>query len=348
MRYQLLGKSGLRVSEIALGTMTFGEDWSWGASKEVSQQQFDLFAEKGGTFIDTACNYTNGTSEKYVGDFIQTDRDHFVVATKYTLTSPDSIKPNSGGNSRKNMRQTVEQSLKNLQTEYIDLLYLHMWDHMTPIDEVLRGMDDLVRQGKVLYFAFSDTPSWIVSTAVTRAEMMGWTRPIGLQLPYSLSSRDAERSEIPMARANDIAILPWGVLGQGVLLGKYNPGSTEETRHDKDAMKLQEKTVAIIDAVAKISDDTGHSKAQVCMNWVMQQSNRAQMIPIIGARTLAQLEDSLGCIDWKLTNEQVQHLNEVSDIRYGFPRDFLEGGARSYIFGSTFDMIDNHRGNPVR
>src|SRR5687768_3277193 len=175
MRYKLLGRSGLRVSELALGTMTFGEDWGWGASQEVSRKIFDLFVEAGGNFIDTSNNYTNGTSEKYVGEFVAAERERFVVATKYTLTERKAD-PNGGGNSRKNMMQSVERSLKRLHTEYIDLLWLHMWDSTTPVEEVMRGMDDLIRSGKVLYAGISDTPAWVVSQAVAVADLRGWSR----------------------------------------------------------------------------------------------------------------------------------------------------------------------------
>ncbi|MEP7291322.1 MAG: aldo/keto reductase, partial [Chloroflexota bacterium] len=187
MRYKLLGKSGLRVSEIALGTMTFGETWGWGASKEESQRIFNRFAEAGGNFIDTSVNYTDGTAEEFLGEFLSTShRDQFVVATKYTLTKSDSPDPNSGGNSRKNMRQSVERSLRHLKTDYIDLYYLHMWDYMTPVEEVMRGLDDLVRAGKVNYVALSDSPAYIAAEANTLAELRGWSRFVGLQLPYSL------------------------------------------------------------------------------------------------------------------------------------------------------------------
>jgi len=348
MRYKLLGKSGLRVSELCLGTMTFGQKWGWGASSDESKKQFDLFAEAGGNFIDTSVNYTDGESESILGDLLQADRDHFVVATKYTLTNPASTDPNSGGNSRKNMMQSVERSLKRLKTEVIDLLYLHMWDHMTPLEEVLRGMDDLVRQGKVSYLAFSDTPAYIVSAANTMADLRGWSRFIGLQIPYSLSGRDAERAELPMAKQWDVAVLTWGILGQGVLLGKYNAGSTEQTRNDKNEVKISERVQKIVDEVAAIAQETGKSKTQVCVNWIRQQQNRAQLIPILGARTPEQLQDNLGSLDWSLTDEQLVRLDEVSRIDYGFPRNFLEGGARQFIFGATFDKIDNHRCNPVR
>ncbi|MEO8392774.1 MAG: aldo/keto reductase, partial [Chloroflexota bacterium] len=189
MRYKLLGKSGVRVSELVLGTMTFGEAWGWGASPDVSKQIFDRFAEAGGNFIDTSVNYTDGEAETILGDLLSADRDHFVVATKYTLTKRESTDPNSGGNSRKNMMQSVERSLKRLKTDVIDLLYLHVWDYTTPVEEVLRGLDDLVRMGKVNYIAISDSPGYIVAEANTMAELRGWSRFVGVQLPYSLANR---------------------------------------------------------------------------------------------------------------------------------------------------------------
>jgi aryl-alcohol dehydrogenase-like predicted oxidoreductase len=348
MRYKLLGRSGLRVSELCLGTMTFGDGWGWGAPPAESKRQFDTFAEAGGNFIDTSVNYTDGQSETILGDLLKADRDHFVLATKFTLTNPRNTDPNNGGNSRKNMRRSVERSLKHLQTDYIDLLYLHAWDHMTPIEEVLRGMDDLVRQGKVNYIAFSDTPAYIVSAAVTMADMRGWARFVGLQLPYALNRRDAERAELPMAKQFDLAVLPWGILGQGILLGKYSPGSTEQTRHDKNNVRVAEQTQGIIDTVAAIAAETGHSKTQVCVNWVRQQQARAEIIPILGARTTEQLQDNLASLTWALSDDHLKRLDDVSRIEYGFPRDFVEVGARQFIFGETYDSIDNHRGNPVR
>src|SRR5664279_3307212 len=217
MRYKLLGKSGLRVSELALGTMTFGETWGWGASHEESQRMFERFAEAGGNFIDTSGNYTDGTAEEFLGDFLSADRDQFVVATKYTLTKRDSTDPNSGGNSRKNMMQSVERSLRRLKTDVIDLLYLHAWDYMTPVEEVVRGLDDLVHMGKVNYIAVSDTPGYIVAEANTLAELRGWSRFVGLQLPYSLANREIEREMLPLAKHWDMAVLPFSLIGGGVL-----------------------------------------------------------------------------------------------------------------------------------
>lgn len=345
MRYKLLGKSGLRVSELCLGTMTFGETWGWGASKEESKKQLDLFAEAGGNFIDTSVNYTDGESETILGDLLKADRNRFVVATKYTLTQPENPDPNSGGNSRKNMMQSVERSLQRLQTDFIDLLYLHMWDYMTPVEEVLRGLDDLVRSGKVNYIAISDSPSWIVAEANAISELRGWSRFIGLQIPYSLNGRAVERSLLPMAKHWDMAVLPWGLVGGGVLTGKYRPDSDEPTRYEKDkvmeAFGKREQLKAIVEEVAKVAEEVGRSMAQVAVNWVRQQQHKAQMIPILGARNETQLKDNLAVLEWELSEEQLQRLDEVSAIDLGFPHGFLDGNP--YIFGATFDKIDNHR-----
>jgi len=195
MKYKLLGRSGCRVSEICLGTMTFGEEWGYGANYEASKKQFDTFLSLGGNFIDTANRYTEGTSEKWLGDFIQTERENLVLATKYTLFMQRD-KPNLHGNHRKNMVQSVEASLKRLKTDYIDLLYLHMWDNSTPIEELMRAFDDLVRSGKILYPGISDTPAWIVSSANTLAQLRGWSPFMAYQLEYSLIQRTPERDMI--------------------------------------------------------------------------------------------------------------------------------------------------------
>jgi aryl-alcohol dehydrogenase-like predicted oxidoreductase len=340
MRYQLLGRSGLRVSEVCLGTMTFGETWGWGASKDECKKQFDLFAQAGGNFIDTSVNYTDGEAETILGDLLKADRDHFVVATKYTLTKPDSSDPNSGGNSRKNMMKSVERSLKHLQTDHIDVYYLHMWDYMTPVEEVARGLDDLVRAGKINYVAFSDTPAYIVAEANTRAEIMGWSRFIGLQIPYSLLDRAVERDLLPMAHHWDMAVLPWGLLEAGILTGKFLNKVTDATRLSPEQVKLSEKSTNVVLEVQKIAAETGRSMAQVAINWVRQQP-AAQMIPILGARSAEQLKDNLAVIDWKLSPEQWSRLDQVAKIDLGFPHGFLD--HNQYVFGATRDLIDSHR-----
>ena len=340
MRYKLLGRSGLRVSEFCLGTMTFGETWGWGASKTESRKMFDLFAKAGGNFIDTSVNYTDGTSEEFLGEFLRSDRDHFVVATKYTLTKPDDTDPNDGGNSRKNMMKSVERSLKRLKTDHIDLYYLHMWDGLTPVEEVVRGLDDLTRQGKVMYVGFSDTPDYIVAEANTRAELMGWSRFVGMQIPYSLLDRAVERSIIPMASHWDMTVLPWGLLEAGVLTGKFQKTVKASTRVNPKELKLSTKTLGVIKELEQISKTVGRSMSQVAVNWI-RQNPTAQMIPILGARSPKQLEDNLGAGEWKLSQEQYRRLDKASAIDLGFPHGFLD--RNEYIFGATFDMIDRAR-----
>ena len=348
MRYKLLGKTGLRVSELCLGTMTFGEEWGWGASKEVSKSMFDRFASEGGNFIDTANMYTDGTSEKYVGEFMASERERFVLATKYTLNTRQDD-PNAGGNHRKNMVQAVEASLKRLSTEYIDLLWVHAWDFMSPVEEVMRALDDMVRTGKVLYVGISDTPAWIVSQANTLADLRGWSQFVGLQIQYSLIMRDAERDLLPMARAFDIAVTIWGALGSGVLSGKYGKQSAgtkaaKDTRIAKREMDhlLNDRNLSIADELLKVAEEIGHSPAQTALAWARRKPG--VVIPIIGARTLKQLEDNVGSVEVELESDQVERLNSVSSIELGFPQDFLaRDAAKKYIYGSTFDLIDNHR-----
>jgi aryl-alcohol dehydrogenase-like predicted oxidoreductase len=337
MRYKLLGKSGLRVSELCLGTMTFGDDWGWGAPKDESKKMFDAFAQAGGNFIDTANNYTNGTSEKFIGEFTKANRDHFVIATKYTLNE-FATDPNFGGNHRKNMRRSVEGSLRRLDTDHIDLLWLHMWDGMTPVEEVMRALDDLVRAGNVLYVGISDTPAWVVSQANTLADLRGWSRFVAYQGEYSLASRAPERDILPMTQAMEMAYLPWGILEGGEITGKYNSPSSEPKR-SKDTSERNKKIAVILIDLAK---ETGCSPSQIAINWARQRPYH--MIPIIGARTEKQLKDNLGCLDFELTNEQTDRLNEASPIDLGFPHSFLASDhVRGLIFGKTFPQILHHR-----
>lgn len=346
MRYKLLGKSGLRVSELCLGTMTFGEDWGTGSSKEVSKQVFDAYVEAGGNFLDTANKYTQGTSEKYLGEFIQSDRSRMVVATKYTGCLVDDD-PNSGGNHRKSMVQSVEASLKKLNTDYIDLLWLHAWDYTTPIEEVMRALDDLVRAGKVLYVGASDTPAWIVAQANTMASLQGWTPFIALQNEYSLLERTSEREYLPMAEALDLAITPWSPLGGGVLTGKYNKPSTDDSGNRMDVVDFlghkSERNLRIAAEVVAVAEEIGRSPAQVALAWIRQKSPR--MIPIIGARKLDQLKDNMAVVDLTLDDAHMKRLDDVSHIDLGFPHDFLtKAGPQSFNYGTTLPLIDDHRG----
>jgi len=342
MRYKLLGRSGLRVSEIALGTMTFGEEWGWGANKKESQKIFDTFIEAGGNFIDTANRYTLGSSEKFVGEFIKADREEIVLATKYTLVARDGD-PNSAGNHRKNMIQSLEASLKRLNTDYIDLYWLHAWDYMTPVEEVMRVFDDMVRSGKVLYIGISDTPAWVVSRANMLAVLRGWTPFTALQIEYSLIERTVERELLPMARELDLAVTPWAPLGGGLLTGKYNSQTNEPKRmKEGESKRLCEKNFAIADEVMKIAEEIGQTPARVALNWVRQKPG--VMIPIIGARNAGQLKDSLGALDFKLNDEQMKRLDTTSHIELGFPHDFLsQDFIRNIVFAGTYDLIDNHR-----
>lgn len=346
MRYKLLGGSGLRVSELCLGTMTFGEEWGWGASRDESRRIFDAFAEAGGNFVDTANKYTDGTSEKMVGEFIKGSREHFVVATKYTASMRPGD-PNSGGNHRKSMVESLEASLKRLNTDYVDLYWLHAWDGMTPVEEVMRAFDDLVRSGKVLYVGVSDTPAWIVSQANTLAELRGWTAFVGLQVEYSLVERTPERDLLPMARAFDIGVTAWSPLAGGLLSGKYNPaaakgGASEQARFDvaPGFSRKNERTLSIAESVQAVAREIDASPSQVALNWLRQRG----AIPIIGARKLSQVKDNLGCLTFKLGDDHLRRLDEVSTIDLGFPHDFLlNPTVRQVIFQGTDALIDNHR-----
>ncbi|MFN8371485.1 MAG: aldo/keto reductase [Anaerolineae bacterium] len=338
MRYKLLGRSGLRVSELCLGTMTFGENWGWGASKEVSQRIFETFAEAGGNFIDTSNNYTDGTSEQFVGEFIAAERERFVVATKYSLNTRKDD-PNAGGNHRKNMVQALNASLKRLKVEYVDLLWLHMWDYMTPVEEVMRALDDVVRAGKVLYIGLSDTPAWVASQANTTAELRGWSRVVAIQAAYSLATRDIERDILPMSQALDMAVAAWDVLDGGGLTGKYNASDNGEP---KRMSKASAKTLTIAEELIRMGKEIGRSPAQIAINWVRQQPGR--VVPIIGARSEAQMKDNLGCLEFELTGEQLQQLNEATKIEMGFPQSFLASDhVHNLIFGETYSLVKNHR-----
>jgi aryl-alcohol dehydrogenase-like predicted oxidoreductase len=327
MNYRLLGNSGLRVSEMSLGTMTFGEDWGWGASKEEARKIYDAYRNAGGNFIDTANVYTNGTSELFLGDLTQGHRDEVVIATKYTNCFPGvtATHVNSGGNHRKNMMLAVEASLKRLKTDYIDLYWMHIWDKLTPVEEVMRAFDDLVSQGKVLYIGVSDAPAWWVAQANTVAEFRGWTKFAGLQIEYSLVERTIERELIPMAKAFNLSLVAWSPLAGGALTGKYSSGGNGgDSRYGTEMMKqhmpAQERLQKTVTALREISTQTGRSLAQVALAWLRYRD--IPVIPIIGARKINQLEDNLASLTLELTPEQVAKLNEASVIELGFPHEF--------------------------
>ncbi|MFN4973048.1 MAG: aldo/keto reductase [Bacteroidota bacterium] len=336
MKYKLLGPSGLKVSELCLGTMGFGTEWKWGADKETSFAIMDTFANAGGNFIDTANRYTDGTSEKFIGEYIAANRDHFVIATKYSLHD-NLTNVNASGNNRKNMMRSVEQSLKRLNTDFIDLLYLHIWDNLTPIDEVMRALDDLVRQGKVNYVAISDTPAWIISRGQTLAELMGWSRFVALQVEYSLIQRTPERELIPMAKHYGLTVTPWAPLAGGALTGKYLKG--DKGRLPENSKRLNERSVALTKTVMQIADELGCNASHVALKWTMMQGFSS--IPIVGATKVSQLEDNLGTLSVELSSEQLRRLDEASKIELGFPGDFLnEEGVRLVTYGGFYDKIE--------
>jgi aryl-alcohol dehydrogenase-like predicted oxidoreductase len=343
MRYRLLGKRGLRVSELCLGTMTFGEDWGWGSSKEESRKVYDAFLEAGGNFIDTANVYTNGTSERLLGEFIAGQRERVVLATKYTNAAPGDD-PNAAGNHRKSMLQAVEASLKRLKTDYIDLYWLHIWDQITPVEEVMRAFDDLVRQGKVLYAGVSDMPAWVVAKANTLAELRGWTSFVGLQIEYSLIERTPERELLPMAANLGLGVTAWSPLAGGLLTGKQlEPGGAKGSRQSEASMQQfmasSARKEAVVREVVAVARDCGHSPAQVALAWLRQRPE--PVIPIIGARKLAQVKDNLACVEVKLAPTHVERLNAVSRIEMGFPQDFFASDmVRSLSFGGMRDRID--------
>jgi aryl-alcohol dehydrogenase-like predicted oxidoreductase len=343
MKYRLFGNSGLRVSEISLGTMTFGEDWGWGSPKDESRKIYDTYREAGGNFVDTANIYTNGSSENLVGEFIHDHRQSVVLATKYTNAMAGND-PNAAGNHRKNMVQAVEASLRRLKTDYIDLYWLHIWDQMTPVDEVMRAFDDLVSQGKVLYIGVSDAPAWWIAQANTLAELRGWTKFIGLQIEYSLIERTVERELIPMAKAFKLGLVAWSPLAGGLLSGKYhaNASGAKEGRYSSEMAKAFRRTGdrpdQIVAAVMKVSQQVGRSPAQVALAWLRYRD--IPIIPIVGARRLSQLQDNLASFEFELTPEQISALDKASAIELGFPHDFYENEMVNTIrYGGLRDKI---------
>ncbi|NBE51922.1 aldo/keto reductase [Streptomyces boluensis] len=343
MRYTTFGRrTGLRVSEYALGTANFGTGWGAGAEPDEARRIFDRFAEAGGTFLDTADTYQFGESEKLTGRFISADRDHFVLATKFALGAAPQPSVSRTGNSRKNMVTSVEASLKRLGTDYIDLLWVHFPDELAPMEEVLRGLDDLVSSGKIHHAALSNFPAWRVSRAVILAELKNWAPIVGIQHEYSLVERTADRELLPMAESLGLGAALWSPLGGGLLTGKYRR-STEGRLSDLGAVIHTESTgqkTAVVDTVLDIAQASGVTPAQVAVAWVRERAARsvATLVPIIGPRSLSQLDSYLGVLDVQLTDEQYTRLSEVSSVPLGAPHegiaaslDRLQGGAADRI-----------------
>jgi len=341
--YRLLGRSGLRVSPLALGAMTFGTEWGWGADERDARRMFDTYVARGGNFIDTANAYTGGTSERMVGAFAEGKRDRLVIATKYT-GAMDSTDPNSGGNHRKSLVRAVEASLQRLRTDYLDVLYLHAWDATTPIEELARAFDDLVRSGKLLHVAMSNVPAWQIARLHTLAELRGLAQLCAIQIEYNLIERTGEREMIPLARELGLAIVPWSPLASGVLAGKYGAkdldaggtGQPSGTRKDVAAAQssLTPRGLHIAEVVKSIATEVGATPAQVALAWVLHQPGVTS--PIIGARTVAQLEDNLGALAVELSPAQLATLARASAFELGYPHEMLSRAlTRTVMFGSA-------------
>lgn len=347
LRYRLLGRTGLRVSEICLGTMSFGTQWGFGADEETSRQILDAYEAAGGNFLDTANKYHGGETEEFIGRWLGSRRQRTVLATKYTL-SMDGEDPNASGNHRKNLVQAVEDSLRRLQTDYIDLLWVHAWDAYTPIEETLRGLDDLVSSGKVLYVGISDAPAWVVSASNVMADMSGMVPFAAIQVEYSLLERTIERELLPMAEYFGLSTLAWAPLSAGVLTGKYTRGGEVDSLRqsgNEGRGRLSEEKLAVAREVDAVADDLGASSAQVATAWVQAQSYGC--IPIVGARKLSQIQDTLGAAQVELSAEHLARLHEVSKIEMGFPMSFLQSeGVLDVIYGDKA----RHRvhGRPAR
>jgi len=343
MRYRVFGRTGLRVSTVALGAGTFGTRWGYGSEPDEARAVFDAYRAAGGDFIDTADSYQFGQSESLLGEFIGAARDEIVLATKFARGAAAESGLQSVGNSRKTMIRSVEASLKRLRTDRIDLLWVHMPDGVTPVDEIVRGLDDLVRAGKIIYAGLSDFPAWRVAAAATLAELRGWAPIAGLQIEYSLVERTPERELLPMAAGFSLGTVGWSPLGGGLLTGKYRRGETGRAQRfgrvihgESDARKT-----ATVDAVLAVAEDADATPGQVAIAWVMAKG----VLPIIGPRTPAQLADNLAAAALVLTPAQVARLDAASAIPLGFPHDLLADPATSVrLAGGRPELIHPYTG----
>ena len=338
--YLTLGRSGLRVSPFCLGAMTFGQEWGLGSDVAESRTVIDAYLDRGGNFIDTANIYNHGHSEKILGDHLGANpakRDRVVIATKF-MGNMYPGDPNGGGGGRKALVNACEHSLRRLQTDHIDLYWMHFWDRHTPIDETMRALDDLVRAGKVLHLGFSDTPAWKCVQAQYEAIFRSWTPLIALQIEYSLLERTVEGDLLPMAREMGLGVTPWSPLKGGILTGKYtrdNHPKPGEGRYKQDSRYLTERTYRIVDTLSAIGKEHNASPAQVALAWVQNRPGVASTI--IGARTLKQLEDNFKALDLRLSEAQTKALDEVSASALAFPHDFLKGVVNGIQNGTTIN-----------
>jgi aryl-alcohol dehydrogenase-like predicted oxidoreductase len=338
--YVTLGRTGLRVSPLCLGAMGFGTAWGWGADEKLALEMLDLYVKDGGNFIDTANGYQNGQSEQIVGKFVAERklRDQAVIATKFTFGTQQG-NPNAGGNGRKNIYTALEASLGRLGTDYIDLYYLHSWDMITPVEEVLSTLTDLVREGKIRYYGLSDTPAWYFTRAQTLAEKGGLERCATLQLEYSLAERNIEREHIPAAQELGIGLCPWSPLAGGLLTGKYkreaNGGSGEGrlTAPNPIFNKFTEHNWRVHDVLIEVAKKLGKPPAQVAINWLVTQPGVTSVI--LGATKTAQLADNLGSLDFAIPADLRKRLDEVGKPEAVHPYNFYTPGIQSRVSGNT-------------
>jgi len=338
MKYKLLGRTGIRVSELCLGTMTFGTEWGWGSDKAESKKIYDTFVKRGGNFFDTANVYTKGTSEKMLGEFVNQDRENMVIASKYSLSEDGII--NKAGNHRKNMIQSVEQSLKNLATDYIDLYYVHAWDFTVKPEELMRNLEYLVASGKVLSIGISDTPAWITSRCNTIAEQRGWTPFSAYQIEYSLTEHTADREILPCAAGYDMTLCGFSPLAAGMLSGKYNNPTDEPRRMDlRKSHRLSDRNLAISKQLIDVCKDWNLSPSAVALKWTMKQFKNSS--PIFGVRTHKQLLENLTVLDFELSTEQMNQLNSIAAIEGNNPNSFLElPRIKEILYGDQKDSIE--------
>ncbi|MDQ7810310.1 aldo/keto reductase [Amycolatopsis sp. A133] len=340
MRYTLLGRSGLRVSELALGSMTFGDDWGWGAPPETSTKMLELYADAGGNFLDTANAYTGGASESIIGQALRGRRDRFVLGTKYTLqTSPGNL--NTAGNHRKNLVGSLEASLRRLHTDYIDVLWVHARDTLTPLPELMRALDDQVRAGKVLHVGVSDWSAWEIAQANVLAELRGWSPFVGVQLRYNLLARSVESELMPMAQAHDLAVVAWGPLAEGRLTGKYLNGA--EGRLTRGGWDFSgERGNHIVREVVAVAEAGGWTPAQVAFAWLRSRSGT--VIPLLGATSEQQLAANLAAADVTLDDDALHRLDEISAPELGFPHDVMAGeDMTGLVYGDQWRDVVDHR-----
>lgn len=346
MRYSILGRSGLRVSQIALGTMTFGDGADWARPERDCRPIFDAYVEAGGNFIDTANMYTGGESEHMIGRFIASERERFVVATKYANATPGRTDPNEAGTHRKSIVQSIDKSLSRLGVDYIDLYYAHFWDFTAPVEEVMRAFDDLIRAGKILHVGLSDVPAWIVSRGQAFHDLRGLPPIACMQLEYSLVQRSIEREHLPLAAAHDIGVTAWSPLAGGILSGKYtNPRSAlgGDSARRLDSMQLQPldaRNLKIAETVDAIALNIGAAPSQVALAWVMSRG----VIPIVGATRPSQIQENLAACELQLPLDLLAALDKASEFDRGHPYSMLEWDLPMTLgYAGMRDKIDIRR-----